>query len=58
LTTADAGTEEIAAALAALGTLLTGRLAYAVTLTAGPADRDACAAAAAAASRIHHLMTG
>jgi len=56
LTPAGAGTEEITAALAALGTLLTDRLAYAVTLTAEPADRDACAAAADAASRIHHLM--
>jgi len=57
LTPSAAGTEEITAALAALGTLLSDRLAYAVTLTAEPADRDACAAAADAASRIHHLMT-
>jgi len=55
---ADAGTEEVTAALAALGALLSDRLTQASALTADLGDRDACARAAGAARRIRDLMAG
>jgi len=54
--TADTGTEEITAALAALGALLHDRLTHAAARTAAPEDQDACVQAADAARRIHDLM--
>ena len=56
--TAGTGAEEIAAALAALGSLLSERLTRAATNAPTPGDRDACEEAAAAAQRIHYLMAG
>jgi hypothetical protein len=53
---ADTGTEEITAALAALGALLHDRLTSAAAVTTAPADQDACGQAADAARRIHDLM--
>jgi len=54
--TADTGTQEITAALAALGALLHDRLTHAAARTAAPEDQDACVQAADAARRIHDLM--
>ena len=56
--TAGTGAEEIAAALATLGSLLSERLTLAATNAPTPGDHDACEEAAEAAQRIHHLMAG
>ncbi len=53
---AGAAVEAVTNALAALGALLNERLTHAVTLATASADRSACAEAAKAAERIHHLM--
>jgi hypothetical protein len=53
---ADAGTEAVTDALAALGALLNERLSGAAGRAPTPGDRAACQQAAEAARRIHQLM--
>src|ERR1022692_2895387 len=53
---ADTAVDEITAALAALGGLLSDRLASAASAAAAPGDQTACAEGAGAADRIRHLM--